>query len=649
MATILLNADVTLGAHRSAVVEDRFFGANFLAARDDLDGTYGSVAKELGVKLLRFPGGGDAEALFDITNPDAPFTDNDGGTHRLSDFLQFAADHGMQPAIVIPTKVWVSNINAGKAVLAQFVQDLTNGVYGPVDGLILEIGNEYYSNSRELPPITPEEYASVASAFAPVIEAASAIDVSISVQGGRTDSDNRVILSYFDTAAERDPLDSITLHNYPWRFDSIETRGERLKDLADTWKNDGLDLDFFLSEWNIGSSGDKSRDADHDYGMPQLAALLEMVANSTENGIDAAAIWAVQQSNKTSLAADEGYGRIWAAGHLFRMMAETIPGKKLVAETGSSSSSGLEVYAFESAEEVVLFVTVRDALDEDAGDTAQVSIDISGLGSSFSSAWGEQISTWVEEDSYRPPATLSRFDPDVSATAAGSTLSLNVTSDFDVFQIVLGKSSTEAADQRQDGSSADDHLVSGAGDDIIFGYTGRDRIEGGDGHDLLRGGGSSDVIFGGDGHDLITGDRHRDKLYGEAGNDKITGGSKKDRLFGGDGHDELVGDRGKDQLFGGDGRDYLNGGRGHDKLSGGADGDVFIFEKSFGDDIVRDFEVHVDMIRLLNVDGAKGARDVMNNHATQVGDDVLILFSDSSIILENTLLDDLSAGNFMFE
>lgn len=72
-----------------------------------------------------------------------------------------------------------------------------------------------------------------------------------------------------------------------------------------------------------------------------------------------------------------------------------------------------------------------------------------------------------------------------------------------------------------------------AGDDTMWGGTGRDAMFGGWG---------DDVAGGGTGNDLVVGNRGDDTLYGASGNDALLGGDEDDVIYGGAGNDVIDGD-----------------------------------------------------------------------------------------------------------
>ena len=152
------------------------------------------------------------------------------------------------------------------------------------------------------------------------------------------------------------------------------------------------------------------------------------------------------------------------------------------------------------------------------------------------------------------------------------------------------------------GTSGDDELLGGSGDDILSGGRGNDTLQGfagndslsggrgadllsgGAGDDTLRGGRDNDVLDGGEGNDSLRGGRGDDALDGGAGDDTLHGGRGEDVLSGGDGDDKLHGGRGEDVLSGGDGDDELHGGRGEDVINGGAGNDAI--HEGRGDDVL---------------------------------------------------------------
>ena len=98
------------------------------------------------------------------------------------------------------------------------------------------------------------------------------------------------------------------------------------------------------------------------------------------------------------------------------------------------------------------------------------------------------------------------------------------------------------------------------------------------------------------------------------------------------------------QFRGADGDDLLNGEGGNDVLIGGAGADTFLFQGTFGDDTITDFEAGVDQIQIgdLNPDFAGEV------NAAQDGQDTVISFGDAgSVRLSNFDVADLNDNDFV--
>lgn len=111
---------------------------------------------------------------------------------------------------------------------------------------------------------------------------------------------------------------------------------------------------------------------------------------------------------------------------------------------------------------------------------------------------------------------------------------------------------------------------------------------------------SGDVVLGTDIADTINGQAGDDQLQGAGGSDLLSGGAGDDVLIGQAGNDMLNGGRSDDQLFGGDGDDVLAGGSGDDQLLGQNGRDTFVLSLGGGQDVIGDFELSTEVIRLVD-------------------------------------------------
>jgi len=202
----------------------------------------------------------------------------------------------------------------------------------------------------------------------------------------------------------------------------------------------------------------------------------------------------------------------------------------------------------------------------------------------------------------------------------------------------------EAGDDSLVGGAGIDYLVGGAGNDSGNGGADADALYGEAGNDSLSGGSGfvTDILVGGDGNDTLdgaSGTGDYDLLDGSAGDDtylvdtpddltfeaaaggtdlviaSITGAgyylyAEVENLtlagntpFGvGNGlNNVLTGSVGANWLLGGAGDDTLNGKGGNDVLFGEAGADTFTFERGTGADVIGDFAIGIDKIRLLGL------------------------------------------------
>ncbi|WP_299816743.1 Calx-beta domain-containing protein [uncultured Jannaschia sp.] len=236
--------------------------------------------------------------------------------------------------------------------------------------------------------------------------------------------------------------------------------------------------------------------------------------------------------------------------------------------------------------------------------------------------------------------------PDIAAARGGTATILD--NDEGTPEIVYGNNNDNTFRgndyiQRFFGRDGDDRLFGGGGDDRLLGGNGKDELIGGTGSDLLKGQGGNDVMKGQAGGDVLRGGGGKDKAYGGSGNDRLFGNGGNDRLEGQGGSDTLVGSNGKDRLFGGNGNDLLEGGRGRDVLAGDRGKDTFVFDKASGRDLVTDFRNGKDTFEIES--GANRFRDL---DISRNDGDVYVEFANTTIVIEDTQLQQIGATDFFF-
>lgn len=431
-------------------ISDDNFGVNFLFNRDriDAEGTFDDVIRNMGVQTIRYPGGTMAEFAFDMENPDAQIHDWSGtglfrpivraeGHMGLTDFLSYASRDGLDMTFVMPTIRFVGdrrdgNGNRYEAVDVDLVREFTQRLLTDANNKgvplqAIEIGNEYWADDKISDTgefeLTETEYGRIASRMSAIVQdeinkfKSSAdlqgnwIEPEIVVQIGHTDAKTQEIFAQFDEDAEQRAVDATLLHKY--EFGSIENIArdvDRHLDQFEEWDRlvrESGDGDFdsdpfrYVTEWNIFETNENHN------GLLQASAILQAFANQVEYSVDHGNFWAVQRDNDTDLSGNEGQSRLKASGEMFKLMTESLPGKRMVdIESGRSD---VKYHAFRDADQVVLFVSSR------ADGPLDVTLDVDRLVGSYTNVSGKQLGVIPGEDVRNPNAraeveTLVRSD-----------------------------------------------------------------------------------------------------------------------------------------------------------------------------------------------------------------------------------------------
>jgi len=171
---------------------------------------------------------------------------------------------------------------------------------------------------------------------------------------------------------------------------------------------------------------------------------------------------------------------------------------------------------------------------------------------------------------------------------------------------------------------------------------------------LTNGTAGDDLIIGSPCNDFIQGLDGDDTIYGGAGNDTIYGQEGNNSLIGGAGDDKIIAGPDNDTIEGGTGNDTIYGAGGNDVLTGGAGSDTFLFASNQpGESVITDFTAtgpEADKIEFDSNYGIENFEDLKQNHAEQVGEDVVITNEKGDkIVLKNTKLEDLKPENFVFK
>lgn len=126
-----------------------------------------------------------------------------------------------------------------------------------------------------------------------------------------------------------------------------------------------------------------------------------------------------------------------------------------------------------------------------------------------------------------------------------------------------------------------------AGDNTIFGGSGRDIVATGRGNDVIFAGegdnqvfdffGGDDTVYAGWGNDLIQLEAGNDLVFAGEGSNTIVMGTGNDTVYAGEGDDLVFAGEGDDLIFVGEGNNVIDlSGAGNDTVYGGSGSDRFV-------------------------------------------------------------------------
>jgi hypothetical protein len=374
-------------------IKQDLFGVNFLFDSDTIEegDPYPAALENVGVNLVRYPGGAITERFFDITDPDRSTTydvlkEKDVELVPLTDFLSFASENGLAVNIVLPTNGFLTvqtDENGDRFAdfnhdeLTTFVEDVLAGSYGDATIKSFEIGNEYWGSGG----MSAVEYGRLASEMSGVIDNAivnvsvaedTNFDTEIIVQSGTnflhsrlTDDfsetlsgieildtltsnygvefdentlwstgdvnwsyvNDQLIADQFNSSQTMDNVDGVVAHIYSKGSESLGSRDAFLKQIDENWGNDEDHKDIHITEWNQ-KSGTDALVADEDYGLLQAHEILNIVESFSEFDVEAAYAWPLSQNTRTALSYRQDDGELSPPGEMFRMMSENLVGTR---------------------------------------------------------------------------------------------------------------------------------------------------------------------------------------------------------------------------------------------------------------------------------------------------------------------------------
>lgn len=558
---------------------------------------FDEIQAAVGSTAVRFPGGAEAERLFDYANPNATSAiAADGSIRQLittDAFLDYCKATGTKATLDLPVEQLLTGGKYGyrdfdTTKIADVRVFIANALEkaGPQGIATFELGNEYESY------MTSAEYGRVASTLALIahqeIEKYYALhpgdtafkpEVAVQVWGqsvGGTYSledlanRNHTVMAEF-SAEEMASVTAVTSHfyyneganagkpNYHIYSNITNSVGYSL-DLMNEWSAvTGRPIDKIFSEWNVNLN-----DASN-YGLQQVPIMLELFTAFVAGGVSQLDFWSTMY-HETSLA--NYRADLQTAGTLFSVMTHDLIGMKATEVPVISANYDIHAFSGHGKAQVFISSLIDDAMNLRLDiskyldhymltGARMMQVDLTKADGMFKGAAG--LAPWEEAD-----APIRLTPQNIAALLAGGffstglgaheTLILTFTEAVSFMGSLRADTmSGHDTNDRIEALASSDLVMGLAGDDSIFGGTGNDTLLGGIGMDKIWGGIGNDVLGGGDGHDTLEGKAGNDLIHGNAGNDYIAGGDGSDTLWGDSGADGFIfrmADRGSDRLIG---------------------------------------------------------------------------------------------------
>lgn len=122
--------------------------------------------------------------------------------------------------------------------------------------------------------------------------------------------------------------------------------------------------------------------------------------------------------------------------------------------------------------------------------------------------------------------------------------------------------------------------------DLIQGTSEQEAVFGGAGNDTIYTRQGNDIVYGGSGNDYIDTCEDDDLVFGEDGNDTILAGLGNDTVYGGAGDDSIDAGQGNNFVYGEDGNDYIKTGIGNNFIDAGSGNDKIYLNNNNNDTII---------------------------------------------------------------
>lgn len=528
--TVPLELNYSISTLNTGQITSEHFGLNFVYEFESFGDRpwdrFDEVVESTGVRVIRYPGGSEAETVFDIRNPNAETATLPNGTTRevtpLNEFLAFINENNLQSVIIIPTQMALSEnyVNGFRDFDETWEQDIKNFVKETIAASMptgiqsFELGNEYQAY------MTPVEYGRVASRMATIVDEAINEYWAEHQVGESIEQPNIAVQIWFDSPGEGMSIDDLITNNnrvmnefdadeialvdavighYYYNeglhlgeenehgYFNIEESIQISVDLMNAWRDGGAnDIEFMVSEWNVSFQGGG------DTGLSQIPVLLEMFTSFVSSGVEYLDFWSAQY-HSTSLAGSNG--ALFAAGELFALMTSNLIGTQI--SDISIESETLDIHAFEDDARIIMFVSSLMETEQPVSISATgwpyeyLLVSSTLISVNEQSADGSYLGTNGWPIYLEPDVEIELISTSFDGLSNDGIISFDLNA-FETTMLVFYRVPPNAV------------LIQGTnGNDTLTGTIGNDLIIGSDGDDIFYGGAGEDVLEGGNGQDVF--------------------------------------------------------------------------------------------------------------------------------------------------
>jgi hypothetical protein len=438
---------------------------------------YAAHAEALSSTNIRWPGGTYAksatdtsdldrdgnttEFIYDLSNRDICLkADAAGSDFGLSGVLQHASNLGVAVSMIVPVDRWYGDVQAGTQNFETFLERLllTKDFGELPKTLLLEFGNE---DGAAGDPQAAANYAQTVDAFLTTYRTfisghAAEIDISpvaLGVQTGVDEVADQIIRDGI-SSQNYGLIDQAIIHELNINIRNGQQKSAIYDGIIDAWQDQfGKQLTINASAWTVGDADPAAYENETymDVGAMQPRTVLDTLVGLSRSDVTWGSLWGIDigmSANGLPVNPNwmsSGYpGQMLTShgGEAFRLMAEALPGTKLlngidgIAQKGPLQNGdfpGLPEYAlqaFQGDDRLVLFVAANDL----ALGSATIDLDLSDYAITGPVEMTRLSTIWNDP-------SLKYDDLPVQSTSllpmTGSQLSVTLGDDYEFVRLII--------------------------------------------------------------------------------------------------------------------------------------------------------------------------------------------------------------------